>query len=459
MYNGTGILFVLFALNSELGRLVMLKNSEKIEEFLKKYGMSASDVDLGKNCSIFLKEMQSGLQGSGSLLMIPTYIGLEKEIPVNEPVIAVDAGGTNFRVAVIHFDEKRKPVIEDFKLYPMPGTKGEISKEEFFETMADYIQPVLHRSDKISFCFSYAAEIMPDRDGRIIKFSKEVRIRDINNELIGKNLLDVFRKRGFEKEKVFMALNDTVATLLAGKAASPDRLFDSYIGFILGTGTNICYAEKGSNIAKVPELKDKNGLMLINIETGSYNKEPRGKLDIDFDNTTVNPGECTYEKTISGAYQGGLTLTVIRKAAEDGLFSPEFTTEFRNVKELAAKEIDDFLFYPYGDNVLARCCTKSGGDDDRRTMYYLIDAIFERIAKFVAFSLAAVIEKTGRGTNPCMPVCITADGSTFYKSKLFRNKLDYYVKTNINEDKSLYCEFVKVDNGTLIGTAIAGLIN
>ncbi|HEX2946008.1 MAG TPA: hexokinase [Clostridia bacterium] len=437
----------------------MLSLRKKAEEFLKKYGMNPADVDLDRNCDIFVREMQNGLDGSGSLLMIPTYIGIEKELPVNEPIIAVDAGGTNFRVAVVHFDENRKPVIEDFKLYPMPGTKGEISKEEFFETMADYIQPVIDRSNKISFSFSYAAETMPDRDGKIIFFSKEVRIRNIKGELLGRNLLDVFKKRGVDKEIEFIALNDTVATLLAGKAASPDRIFDSYIGFILGTGTNICYAERSSNIVKVPELKDRDGLMLINMETGSYNKEPRSKLDIDFDSTTVNPGECTYEKTISGAYQGGLALTVIRRAAEDGLLTPDFAAEFRNVKELVAKELDDFLFYPYGDNVLARCCAKSDSDVDRRILYYLIDAVFERIAKFVVFSLAAVIEKTGRGTDPCRPVCITADGSTFYKSKLFRSKLDHYVKTYMNEARELYCEFVKVDNGTLIGTAIAGLIN
>ena len=54
--------------------------------------------------------------------MIPTYINMEGEIPLNEPVISIDAGGTNFRVAVIYFDKNRKLVIEDFKNYPMPGS-------------------------------------------------------------------------------------------------------------------------------------------------------------------------------------------------------------------------------------------------------------------------------------------------------------------------------------------------
>jgi hexokinase len=431
----------------------------QVDRFLKQYGMDAESVDLEKNCRIFAEEMQSGLDGASSLLMIPTYITMEKELPLGESVIAIDAGGTNFRVAVIHFDGDGKPVVEDFRNYSMPGTKGEISKEEFFDTMADYILPVLDRSSKISFCFSYPTEILPNRDGRLIKFSKEVKVRNVEGEIIGKNLLEAFRKRGCTEEKSIIILNDTVATLLAGKASAPGRTFDSYIGFILGTGTNICYAEKCSNIGKVSGFKEKVGTMLINIESGAYGKAPRGAMDLEMDSRTVNPGDFAFEKTISGAYQGALILTVLRKAAADGLFSAAFASVLEKVESLASKEIDDFLFYPYGENILAQCCAGSGSEEDRVVLYHLIDGVLERAAKFVAFSLTAVLEKTGAGTNPCAPACITADGSTFYKSKLFRTKLDYYIKSYTNEIKGIYCEFAKVDNGTLIGTAIAGLLN
>jgi hexokinase len=81
----------------------MLEIKRKVHGFLKKYGMDAESVDLDKNCKIFMDEMQKGLDGHASLLMLPTYIRMDKDIPLMEPVIAVDAGGTNFRVAVIHF--------------------------------------------------------------------------------------------------------------------------------------------------------------------------------------------------------------------------------------------------------------------------------------------------------------------------------------------------------------------
>jgi len=72
--------------------------------------------------------------------------------------------------------------------------------------------------------------------------------------------------------------------------------------------------------------------------------------------------------------------------------------------------------------------------------------------------LAAAVIKSGKGFDPLFPVCIAADGSTFYKSKLFRGKLDFYISKHLNQERGLYCEFVKADNANLIGTAIAGLM-
>lgn len=434
----------------------MNKIKEKVEGFLKKYEMDYGGVELDTNCQQFIDEMKKGLNAEeSSLLMIPTYISMDSDIPLNEPVIVIDAGGTNFRVAVVYFDSNKKPVIEDFKVYPMPGTRGELSKDEFFETMAGYIQPVLHRSNKIGFCFSYPVVITPNKDGRLVKWSKEVKAREVEGEMIGENLLETLKKLGCKETKSLVLLNDTVSTLLGGKASYPDRVFDSYIGFILGTGTNTCYIEKAANIGKLPDLKNSESTMLINIESGNYNKMPRGKIDMEFDSGTVNPGTYAFEKAISGAYQGGIVLAVVRKAAADGLFSEKFVEKMSGDVLLSSKEIDDFLFYPYGNNILADCCLT---DDDRKSLYMLIDAVIERAAKFVAINLTAVILKSGKGMNPCAPVCVTADGSTFYKSKMFRTKLDYYIKTFTNDKMNVYCEFVKAENGVLVGTAIAGLI-
>lgn len=435
----------------------------EVKEFLKKYGMHADGIDIESGCEAFIDEMAGGLEAEdSSLKMLCTYISPEGEIPVNDPVIVMDAGGTNFRVAVVTFDDQKKPVIEDFKLYPMPGTNGEISKEEFFITIVKYLEPVIHRSNNIGFCFSYPSEILPNKDGKLIRFSKEVKVRDMVGEEIGRHLLETLKKCGVDAEKKIVILNDSVATLLGGKAAYPAREFDSYIGFILGTGTNTCYIEENAKIPKAPSLSGKPGSTIINIESGGYSKSPRGEIDVILDSLTNDPGNQQFEKMISGAYQGSLITGVIRKAIFDGLLSKAFFNRFGKIDHLSSRDIDEFCFYPYSDAYLLSNCVNHDTPDcdkDRLVLHHLIDGVIDRAARLVAVNLASIILKTGKGKNPCLPVCVTAEGTTFYKSKLLRGKLDYYVRAYLNDKFGIYCEFVKAENATLIGTAIAGLLN
>lgn len=426
----------------------MLKQKKIVRDFLNKYEMYHKDIDIEENCRTFIGDMENGLRGEpGSLQMLPTYITIDKEIPLEEPIIVLDAGGTNFRVATCYFDRERRPVIENFKSYPMPGTRGEISREEFFKTMAQYIKPVLHHSRKIGFCFSYAMETLPNKDGRLIEFSKEVKVRNLTGVIIGESLLKAVGDMGCDNDKEIVLLNDTVAALLGGKVTYPDRAFESFIGFILGTGTNTCYIEKNSNIRKVEALAQKSGSTIINMESGTYGRAPRGVIDLEYDEQTTNPGKYTFEKMISGRYQGGLINLTIQKAIEEGLFSEDFKRNVQRIGNISTKDINDFLHYPYSISKLSKCCAEK--TDDAVVLYYLIDAIIERAAKLVTINLSAILLHTGMGKNPCKPVCITAEGSTFYKSKLFRSKLDYYIKDYLNDKKGLYCEFVKAENDLL----------
>jgi hexokinase len=120
-------------------------------------------------------------------------------------------------------------------------------------------------------------------------------------------------------------------------------------------------------------------------------------------------------------------------------------------------DVDQFCFYPYGDNVLAGLC--EGSDDDVLTLYEIIDASFERAARLTTVIFAGILMHTGCGKNPTRPVCVTAEGTTFYKSKLFRQKLDYYVRSYLNDTLGVYVEFTRAENATLVGTAVAALLN
>ncbi len=434
-----------------------------VSDFLRKNDMHHDTIDFDQNVARFIEEMDIGLAGKVcSLPMIPTYISMEDNVPANEPVIVIDAGGTNLRIAIVQFDYDGKPVVSDFQNHPMPGTRGQIDKETFFNTMADYLAPVLSKSKKIGFCFSYPTEIQPNKDGKLLFFTKEVKVSSMDGEMVGQGLLNAIEKKGFPRPKSIVLLNDTVATLLGGRAAFPERVFDGYVGFILGTGTNTCYIEDMKNIVKLPDVAAKAGNMLINVESGGYEGAPRGKFDLAFDAATVNPGRYAFEKMISGGYQGGLFYTILHKTVEAGLFSAAFAEKYGKLDTLISKDVDDFLFYPLSErSVLARCCGFGDAENvqkDRLILYHIIDVIIERAAKLTAINLTAAVVKSGKGDNPLFPVCIAADGSTFYKSKLFRGKLDHYITEHMNGDRGLYCEFVKAENANLIGTAIAGLM-
>ena len=255
-------------------------------QFIKKHQLSADEVDINDLVKDFLNEMKAGLSGEeSSLMMIPTYIEADKQIKENLPVIAIDAGGTNFRTAKVHFDDNLKLIVTDLKNGKMPAVDEELSKEEFFKAMAALIEDYKDYSDKIGFCFSYAVEILPNKDGILLEWSKEVKAPDVIGQIVGKNLL----KAMGTPDKQLVLLNDTVATLLAGQAATAGKVYDTYLGFILGTGTNTCYIEYNKNITKTTGLNQEK-TQIINIESGNFGKVPRSDIDLLFDTQTKNPG-------------------------------------------------------------------------------------------------------------------------------------------------------------------------
>lgn len=340
---------------------------DRIQQFLKDNGMYYEDIDMEACCNIFIQEMQAGLAGKdSSLAMIPTYIEVGRDIPAGKRVIVLDAGGTNFRVATVYFGDPRQPkagaVIENFVQKPMPGLDKEAGKEEFFETIVEYMAGIVDVSSSIGFCFSYPTEILPSKDGRLIRFCKEVKAKQVEGELIGENLVTAIEAAGYKTRKRVVILNDTVATLLAGISAFPNRAFDSYVGFILGTGSNCCYIESNRNIAKKSDLEPDRE-QIINVESGSFGKAPRGKIDLMLDESTLDPGRYTFEKMFSGAYLGALCLKTLQEAGREGLFSKAFTEELLALKDLETKDINSFMYFPEGDNPLAVSCSRGHEQD------------------------------------------------------------------------------------------------
>lgn len=433
----------------------------KVKKFLRKMNMFHEQVDMEEAYQHFLEEMEKGLEGEpSSLEMIPTFIESSKEIPVNEKVIVLDAGGTNFRVALIHFDDNRKVIIEEFNKYPMPGTNGLLTFDQFFETIAKAVEPIAEKSTKIGFCFSYPTEILPNKDGRLIRFSKEVQAPEVEGKMIGESLHAMLKSRGCSVDHKIVILNDTVATLLTGQASCPERNYDDYLGYILGTGLNSCYSESNENITKLDSINlERGNSQIINVESGTFAVADRGDIDDVLDKKTSIPGTYFLEKMTSGAYFGSLVSEVLFEAEKTDLFNKEFNEELIAAGSLNTRQVNEFLQNPFQkENVLSDICFRHD-NENRELLYFLIDSLLERAAKLIAVNMAAIILKSGKGTSPVRPTCLTVDGTTFYAYHKFQYRVETCLNNFLSGVHKRYYDIVQVEDAPLIGAAIAALTN
>lgn len=429
----------------------MARSRERAQDFLDTLGLSTAAIDVEGLLDGFRTEMAAGLSGApGSLAMIPTFIPIGKPVPAGVPVIVLDAGGTHLRAATVVFDEGGRPQTDNFLRRRMPGADEPLSGGAFYDRFVDILLPLVHKSDRVGFCFSYPAEITPDGDGRLLTWTKEIKAPEVEGAYIGRNIGARLKARGYNLK--FTLLNDTVAVLLAGRSFARSREFGSYVGFILGTGTNTAYVEENHRITKRDDLSFQ-GRQVINVESGNFARCPRTAVDESLDAGTNNPGEYTFEKMISGAYLGRLSLWLLKAGDGGGLFSGDGGAAIRRVRRLSTAQADRFLRNPRGAGPLGNPALTGG---DRETAGTLITAVIDRAALLAAVNIAAAVLKSGVGRSPHRPVCVNIDGSTYTKTSGLRSKTEQHL-WHILGGKGVFFELVQMEDSPLIGAAVAGL--
>lgn len=428
---------------------------EKVDAFLKKHGLDPELVDVDVCARAFQADMERGLRGDKDawMMMLPTYLSLDGSVPEDQPTIVIDAGGTNFRIGLVTM-RGGGPEVEDLNVFPMPGSQGPITWEEFVDQVSDVVLPLTDRSRRVGLCFSYAAESLPNRDGRVLQISKQVRITGSEGKELGRDISAALAAKGAPGVS-FVVLNDTVAALLGGVAGLGEEVFDGYVGLIYGTGVNTCYVERREHLHKVDTPWEKD-TMLINMESARFDGAPLSDFDRLLDAASVDTGMCHYEKMVSGRYQGEVIYHALRTGAEEGLFSAGLTKRLLELDSLTLVQADAFTARPYGNSVLSAAC---GTEDDRETVYTIIDRSVERSARLVCANLAGILLQTGAGAHIQRPACIVAEGSTFYKGHLFRGKLERVCAEYITGTLGRYYAFRQVADANLIGTAAAALLN
>lgn len=434
----------------------------KVVEFLNKHNLNPENISMDELCEYFMKEMKAGLAGKASSLpMIPSYCSPDGKPKAGQKVVVIDAGGTNLRTCIVEFSQDLKPEIKDFKKTHMPGSVGEVSAKEFFSLFADELTRIVDQCDRIGFCFSYAAQILPNHDGIPMLLSKEIKAPEIVGKKLGEGLLSELASRGHDvSDKKIIILNDTVATLLATQSQNMDNKYDGCIGFILGTGTNTAYIEKSSRITKLSKEIEVSENQIVNVESGSL-RLSLGDIDKAFLASTKDPDKYNFEKMISGAYLGPLGWFIIRTAIDEGLLSAKFIKQFDSFaptsSSITALDLSAFLELSESNEVFTNYI--KGEESSRQDVYvseYILRAHIARAAKLTAVNLASAVLITDFGKDKDHPVLINADGTTFYKTPALRELTIAYT-TKYLASKGRYVEFTQIEDSPIIGSAIGAL--
>ena len=430
--------------------------SPEAEEFLLQTGMHPDLIDIERQTILFRREMQRGLAGSASSLpMLPTYLTADGVLPAEKPVLVIDAGGTNLRLARVTFHSRGDLEAEALLACPMPGSTAPLSLDEYLARMTKILRPHLQGDDLIGYCFSYEARITPDRDGILSNFNKGVHVEGSDGMKVCETLEKALQAAGVPGKRRYVLLNDSTAAAFGALSQLAASACSGIIGFILGTGTNTCYPERAARITRYP-VENREGTMLVNMESGAYAGFPRGEADRLLDENDPLPGNHLYEKMVGGVYMGRLIRLTAGSAAERGLFSPVFRERLAATESFAAVEADAFVREPEGDGLLSRLC---GSETDRLMLMNIVTRLYERAAKLVTVNLTAVMEEAGLGKDPEHPALIAAEGSSFWKSALFLPMLTETMERFAKKERGLAYEITAVPNANLSGSAAAALLN
>ncbi|CZR51501.1 probable glucokinase GLK1 [Phialocephala subalpina] len=294
----------------------------------------------------FLHEMKEGLEKNATTMsQIPTYVtgvpnGTEKGL-----YLAVDLGGTNFRVCSIQLNgDTTFNLVQSKVAIPKELMVAKTAKE-LFAFLAKQIELFLrtHHEDRFAAHIrrrqtastpeGYRDEHFPIHQiginkGTLMRWTKGFDIPDA----IGQDVCALLQKEIDALHlpvRVAALVNDTVGTLMARSYTSPGKT-GTLLGAIFGTGTNGAYVERLSAVTKPMEGEfDKStGEMVINTEWGSFDNNlkvlPTTPYDAQLDKDSVNPGIQMFEKRISGMFLGEIlriALTTMMKKPEVSLFS------------------------------------------------------------------------------------------------------------------------------------------
>ncbi len=274
---------------------------------------SISENDIRVMIEDFHVEMGKGLFGDkSSLKMIPSFIDKPKGNEKGE-FVALDLGGTNFRVLTVILDGKGNVTVPAASEFAIPRKHMRGTGVSLFDFIAGCVDTFLtenhidrNKTHDLAFTFSFPVEQTSIAAGKLIAWTKGFTATGVQGRDVMVLLNEALKRIDIRCIHITALVNDTVGTLAAGSYSDPA----CDLGVIMGTGTNACYREALSNMEKL-NVADRNGHMIVNIEWGNFDKVKPNAYDRSLDKTSVNPGAMYLEKMVSGMYLGEIARLVL----------------------------------------------------------------------------------------------------------------------------------------------------
>jgi len=370
--------------------------------------------------------------------------------------MAVDLGGTNFRVCSIRLHGNSTFSLTQSKVAIPKELMVAKTSHELFSFLAEQIALFLeqHHNDhynhtirrrttvsspngfldeeifNLGFTFSFPVDQSAIDKGTLIRWTKGFDIPDAVGKDVCKLLQDEIDALHLPV-RVAALVNDTVGTLMARSYTSPGKT-GTLLGAIFGTGTNGAYVEKLEKVKKLQSpnessVADGTGEMIVNTEWGSFDNSmsvlPTTPYDDGLDKDSVNPGIQMFEKRISGMFLGEILRRAILALIENPeatLFSDSdsshndmhSTSEVSKTSPLLKQWGLDtsFLSIAHADTTADAKITRQTLDrdyqvhapsaEDAQAVRLIAAAIGKRAARLSAVAIGAIVLATGKLDNP-----------------------------------------------------------
>uniref|UniRef100_A0A8D2Q696 Phosphotransferase n=1 Tax=Varanus komodoensis TaxID=61221 RepID=A0A8D2Q696_VARKO len=361
-----------------------------------------SMVDLERLRNLMRQEMEKGLSkvtnNQASVRMLPTFVCHLPDGSEEGDFLALDLGGTNFRVLLVQVKRQQEGGIHMInEIYNIPT---EITQSTAAEKAVRWFT-----------CW-----------GILLRWTKGFSASGTVGEDVVNLLREAIKRQKNIDVDVVALVNDTVGTMMACAYADPK----CEVGLIVGTGSNACYMEEMRNVETV---EGDEGRMCINMEWGAFGDD--GVIDhyiTSFDNRvdkeSLNAGQQRYEKLISGMYLGEIVRYILLElVSHKAVFKGKDSSVLQTKNIIPTKfltQIEDL----YNIRDILEDIGLKISLEDAEVVKEVCHAVTSRAAKLCAAGIAAVVEKIRENKHMTkLEVTVGVDGTLYKMHPFFSKKL------------------------------------